>query len=69
MITLASAYPFDASALTNLSILKINAALGFSELHYVAETAGLCEIKLTLPSFGAPPPAATAVPSYAEIAR
>ena len=69
VIMLASAYPLEVAKQTNISYFKVAAALGFSEIHYIPEVAGLCEFKLTLPSYGQLPPAAVPVPVYSETAR
>jgi len=69
VITLATAYPIEASAHTNLTHLKVESALGFTELHFTPETAGICEIKVAIPSFAAWPGEAARVPAYSEIPR
>ncbi|MDR3689927.1 MAG: hypothetical protein P4L46_11150 [Fimbriimonas sp.] len=69
VITLASAYPIDAVAHLNLTKLRLEGALGFTEIHFTPETAGICEAKLILPDFAARPVEMAALPSYSEILR
>jgi len=69
VVMLASEYPLLASRLTNIAYLKVASALGFTELRFLPDGAGVCEFKLTLPSYGQAPPAAAPVPDYSEKAR
>lgn len=69
LLTLAAAFPFSVKANGNLTSLKVAAALGFTELRYVPEVAGTCEVRLTVPKWAKPLPKATPVPSYREPSR
>jgi len=66
VLMLASAYPIEVKPLLNVSYFKVDAALGFTEVHYIPDTAGTCKFKITLPSFGKTPPPAAQVPIYSE---
>ncbi len=69
VMTLANAYPIEATASSNISKLKVEAALGFTELHFVPETSGVCEVKITLPNFGKAPMELVKIPNYREVSR
>ncbi len=69
VITLATSYPIDATAHTNLRKFKAEGALGFTEFHYVPETAGICEIKIVIPDFAKPPIPVSRVPAYSDALR
>ena len=66
IVTLASAYPIEVSGLTNVSYFKLASTLGFTELHFIPEIAGVCVFKLTVPEYGPAPPAAAVAPRYSE---
>ncbi|RYG39389.1 hypothetical protein EON81_01260 [bacterium] len=59
VVALASGYPIQISALANLGQFRLAQALGFSEIRYLPETAGTCEILMTpsgsLPAWVPPP--------------
>lgn len=69
VITLASAYPIDASALTNIARFKLVSALGITELHFTPAKVGTCDFNLIVPPYGERPPPSVAAPRYEEIER
>jgi hypothetical protein len=69
IIMLATAYPIDAKPLVNLAAVKVNAALGFTEIRYSSLSPGLCQMRLEIPEFGKAPPVGVPVPIYTETKR
>ena len=68
VLMLASAYPIEAYAKTNLASLSMVAALGFSEIHYASKAVGNCEVTIKIPPYGAIPPIGSDIPPYIETA-
>jgi hypothetical protein len=69
VLMLATAYPIEIEAALNIAIRKVESALGFTEVLCNSPNGGQSEFKLTLPSYGKPPPKYVAAPKYSEERR
>lgn len=64
-----SAYEVQFDPSLNLSRFRADETFGTTEVAYTPESAGACEVRLTIPSWAKPPPPSVDVPRYSEPMR
>lgn len=64
VLVLATSTPVEARALSNLAAIRAEPALGFLVLRHTPSDAGLCTVRLKLPDYAKPLPAAAAPPAF-----
>ncbi|MCA1948040.1 MAG: hypothetical protein LDL55_07965, partial [Armatimonadetes bacterium] len=64
VLVLATSTPVEARALSNLAAFRAEPALGFLVLRHTPSDAGPCTVRLKLPDYAKPLPAAAAPPAF-----
>lgn len=69
VLSLATSYEIKLESRTNLPRFRADGVLGSTEVRYTPETAGTCEVRLTLPEWAKALPKWTLPPRYSETPR